>query len=170
MLVSNIQIRSIEFIKRLVHYILRGEASLPEESAVLISKNDTSSGNLFGWEKSSQSSDAVSHVHSATKTVMQTRQNAPRSPLRKELLIGLPPRSNVSRIRIMREKLPSLDITAEKMVARLAEKLGVNKEKWVLMVFSDNNAPYQLDGNEQIGKFLTSKTERLYFYPKAMIK
>ena len=143
---------------------------MPEERTVLLRRDDTSSGYPLGWKYAPQSPDVNLQIPSASQTEVMAIKKICRSPATKKLLIGLPPRSNISRVRIMREEPPSPDMTAEKMIERLAKKLGVNKDKWVLLVFSDNNAPYQLSKEDKINRFLTSETERLYFYPKAMIK
>jgi len=163
----------IEFIKKLVQRLLRGGPSLSE-------KNNWFDRRIVAPARDYPKTPENSTISPDAHRVPQARCTAVPPTCRNEfstqphvrrtkLLVGLPPSSSIPSARIVREQV-SHDMTAEKLIEQLAGKLGVNKDKWVLLVFSDDNAPYQLDKEKSIGKFLTSKTERLYFYPKAMVR
>ena len=89
---------------------------------------------------------------------------------KKCLLIGLPPSSkDQNKPNIMKECVEK-DMTAKDLISELAAKLRVNKDKWVLIVVSNEKTPYVLDFREKVEKFINSKTERLYFYPEFVVR
>ena len=166
----------IEFIKRMVLCMFRGEPSLPETFTHPARRNDTSTGDFSNLQGTStvnrdipRTSQIVQARRVAAPQACKNEISARSHTGRRRLLVGLPPSSSIPNARIVREQV-SQDMTAEKLIERLAGRLDVDKDKWVILVFSDNKKPYLLDKGESIGKFLTSKTERLYFYPKAMVR
>lgn len=86
------------------------------------------------------------------------------------LLIGLPPRSRDQQIPDIMKEWVEKDMTAGDLIRELAAKLRVNKDKWVLIVVSNEKTPYVLGLREKVEKFINSKTERLYFYPEFVVR
>jgi hypothetical protein len=89
---------------------------------------------------------------------------------RNSLLIGLPPGSTDQHEPKLMEECMKKDMTAKDLIEKLASKLRVNKDKWVLVVVSNEKTPYVLDTKEKVEKFVNSKTERLYFYPEFVVR
>lgn len=68
---------------------------------------------------------------------------------------------------LVKDVYPSM--TARQLIEKLAWRFRVNKDKWHLIVYSDDNPWYILDRNVEIGRFIGNKDERLYFYPAFVV-
>jgi hypothetical protein len=51
-------------------------------------------------------------------------------------------------------------MTAGELLEKLAQRFRVNKDKWQLVVFSNEKAPYILEKDAKIYNFISSKKER----------
>jgi len=99
-------------------------------------------------------------VHSSTRIV---------PPNKIQLHIGLPPYCSPNLPKRM-SAIIAKDMRAEELNHRLAEDLGVNKNRWKLIVVSDEKRPYILDKNENLIEFQSNAKKRLYFYPEIRVR
>lgn len=101
------------------------------------------------------------------RDITQGLRDSPLSLKTIELHIGLPPYQNSSLPKAI-SVTASQYIKAEDLARQLAEKLGVNKNRWKLIIFSDNEKPRTLDKGELMKNFQSNK--RLYYAPEIRVR
>jgi len=163
---------TIAFIKEVLQFLIRGVSGLAGIAASSwIREPKKPSGRDIGWIPDSTSGEVPYSADRAPsrKIILDTKKSISTPSKESALWVGLPPRSDIPHARRIREQIRP-DMTAKELIKQIADRLGVNENKWAIVVFSDDNPPHELNENSKIGKFLVNRTERLYFYPKAMIR
>jgi hypothetical protein len=154
--------RPIEFIIKFVQLIERGSVALTDLMHHWSSNRPFPSGVVTRWEPDStdatrSKTNPPSYGTSRTRTYSRKHNN--------KIWVGLQPSRTIKHARIISESI-SLETTARDLIKILSERFRVNADKWRLLVFSNDKAPYELDEDSKLEKFLSNKKERLYFYPK----
>lgn len=162
--------RTIEFIKEVLQSLIRGVSKLAGATSYWVQKPKNVSGRNLGWipDSTTEPTDTARPRFIYPRQPVSDRiiTTPPRRP---SLWVGLPPRSDIPHARRTREYI-SNNTKAKDLIRQIAKKLNVNEDKWVLLVFSDENPPHVLDNELRVAEFLTKRTERLYFYPKTMVR
>lgn len=86
-----------------------------------------------------------------------------------QLYIGLPPNYGPSIPQRM-SAIISDDMDVEELSYHLAKRLGVNRNRWKLIVISDEKGPYALDKRRKLRDFQSNRKERLYFSPEIRVR
>ena len=163
---------TIVFIKEVLQSIIRGVFGLAGiATSSWIRDPKKPSGRDIGWIPDSTAGEAPYSADRAPprKIIIAPRKFISPSSKGSALWVGLPPRSDIPHARRIREQIRP-DMAAKELIKQIADRLGVNENKWTIVVFSDDNPPRELNENSKIEKFLVNRSERLYFYPKAMIR
>lgn len=161
---------TIVFIKEVLQSLIGGVSKLAGATGFWIQRPKNTSSTDFGWIPDSTGKIPCS-ANDAPSREIAPRPSAPLSSLPRgsNLWVGLPPRSDIRHARRIKEHI-SPNMTARDLIKQIAGRLGVSEDKWILIVFSDDKSPYALNEDSKIEKFLVNRSERLYFYPKAMMK
>ena len=112
----------IEFIKKIIRRMLRGELSLPEMFVNPARKNNIPTSDFSDFQGTSTLAKGTHPAQLSRTTIPSTRSRARRT----KLLVGLPPSSQNSRANVVREQI-TIEMTAGELVDRLAAKHRVNK-------------------------------------------
>jgi hypothetical protein len=141
---------------------LRGGAALVD----LLSHWNTTKSALqndgSAWEQNS--TDAIGpRAATQTSPPLNSRRRTYSREHQNQIRIGLQPSKKIHHARVISESI-SHDMTAKQLVEKLAKRLRVDKDKWRLVVYSNNEAPYDLPLDAKLENFLSTTKRRLYFF------
>lgn len=161
----------IEFIKRLLLYVLRGLVAMFEGARALRSLG--SSGGFSAWKSPDSTDDRrpkpIDDIPDANK-ISELGREVRHVRRGLSLRIGLQPSARSTHARTIIQENISPNMTAKDLIEILSTRFRVNKDKWELLVFSNEKAPYVLEKDAKLARFFTSKKERLYFYPEILVR
>lgn len=155
---------STDFITQLLQCITRGEATL---AGLLDHWNPTRSAppnTDSAWEPNSTDTIGLqTAIKTAPPTKSRTRIHS--RECTKQIRIGLQPSRKIPHARVISESI-SHGMTGEQLIEKLSKRLRVDKNKWRLVVYSNDEAPYDLPLNAKLENFLSTTKRRLYFFHK----
>lgn len=146
----------IEFIKRLVQRVLRGEVSLPERIYDLARRGIMST---FDSPRSRENSTITTPQQNAAVSVVPVNKIS--------LGIELPITSRNPHPRRFTITIPK-DMSVGRLRTKLAEKFEVKNEDWRIVAIDDKNAQRILDDKEKLNEIKPEKRRRIYFYPNIL--
>jgi hypothetical protein len=161
----------IEFIKKIIHCMIGKWTTLVGDGWSL--GKPTSEGLKRCWNQKSESISPPEHreIFRSQPTPVHISQKTKQIVSKGKIIleIGLHPDYYPSLPKRIRVTI-SDDMDARELAYHLSKNLGVNENRWKLIVISDEKSPIILDKNSKLNGFQHNKKERLYFYPEIRVR
>lgn len=156
----------IEFIKRMIQHLLRGEVNLPERNIDSARRLNPSANEFPSARTNSTLTSSVPHTSPAV-TSQRNILEENISPNKMTIKIELPITSIHPHPRRYTITMPK-DMSIGRLRVNLANEFKVNKDDWKIVAIDNDRRQHILNDRERLNDIQINKRKRLYFYPNIL--